>query len=102
MLLITHHKWRGVTWLVRRARNLDPRHLTEEHHVCDNRHQKVQEYITLLHYYFYIRLFLTQLRFARYIRDVRGMVRRVYTAIKPNRRITDSAEFALAARVSAW
>ena len=52
--------------------------------------------------YLYIRLFLTQLRFARYMRDARGMVRRVYTATRPNRRITESAEFARAARVSAW
>jgi hypothetical protein len=150
-MLLTHHKWRGVPGFVRRTRNLNPRHLTEEHHVrnnrhqkiqqnitllhillgweiindgasvprClagtwtwistrftwawsipvsntmtwvksghffrwsvqyhvgDHRHQKVQEYITLLHVYLYIRLFLTQLRFARYMRDTRGMVRRV-------------------------
>lgn len=47
--LLAHHEWRGVPGFVRRTRNLDPRNLTEKHHVRDNRHQKVQQNITLLH-----------------------------------------------------
>ena len=48
-MLLTHHKWRGVPRLVRRARDLYPRHLAKKHHVRDNRRQKVQQNITLLH-----------------------------------------------------